>query len=145
MNGHDHVVFSKGTDEWETPRDLFDALDAEFHFTLDACATTENHKCGRYYTPEDNGLSKDWSGECVWVNPPYSKIGAWVEKCYREGTKDNTIVVALIPSRTDTKYFHKFILHRCEIRFIRGRLKFNNAQNPAPFPSMIVIFRGAEV
>lgn len=143
MNSPDHALFSRSSDEWETPQQLFDSLDAEFHFTLDACATDKNHKCDRYYTIEDNGLSKDWSGECVWVNPPYSKISAWVEKCYREGIKDNTIVVMLIPSRTDTKYFHRFILHRSELRFVRGRVRFNNADN-APFPSMIVIFRGAE-
>ena len=89
----------------------------------------------------------DWSvlgGGCrVFCNPPYSKIAKWVEKCYREGTKDNTLVVLLIPSRTDTKYFHDFIYQRAEVRFIRGRLKFGESSNCAPFPSMVVIFRGA--
>ena len=80
----------------------------------------------------------------MFCNPPYSEIGAWVEKAYREGTKDGTLVVLLIPARTDTRYFHDFILHRSEIRFIRGRLKFGNQKNSAPFPSMIVIFRGAK-
>ena len=93
-------------------------------------------------------------GGCrVFVNPPYSRIAEWTEKCYREGCKDNTLVVMLIPSRTDqirtkgftlkgTKYFHNFILHRAEIRFIKGRLKFGDSTNAAPFPSMLVIFRG---
>lgn len=143
MISSNSALFSSNSDEWETPQDLFDKLNDEFHFTLDACATTENHKCQRYYTKETNGLSKDWQGECVWVNPPYSKISAWTEKCYREGAKDNTIVVMLIPSRTDTKYFHNYIYHRAEIRFIKGRLKFSN-KGSAPFPSMVVIFRGAE-
>ena len=78
----------------------------------------------------------------MFCNPPYSEIGKWVEKCYREGCKDNTLVVLLIPSRTDTKYFHNFIYQRAEIRFVKGRLRFNGSDN-APFPSMVVIFRGA--
>ena len=82
-------------------------------------------------------------GDRVFCNPPYSEVGKWVEKCYREGTKDNTLVVLLIPSRTDTKYFHDFIYQRAEIRFIRGRLKFGESSNYAPFPSMVAIFRGA--
>lgn len=77
-------------------------------------------------------------------NPPYGRaITDWVEKAYREGTKDNTIVVMLIPARTDTRYFHDFIQHRSEIRFVKGRLKFGNSKQAAPFPSMVVIFRGA--
>ena len=85
-------------------------------------------------------------GHRVFCNPPYGRaIGEWVEKAYREGTKDGTIVVMLIPARTDTKYFHDFILHRSEIRFISGRLKFGEAAQSAPFPSMLVIFRGAKM
>ena len=83
-------------------------------------------------------------GETVFCNPPYSKISAWVEKAYMESLKDNTIVVMLIPARTDTRYFHDFIYHRSEVRFIRGRLKFGDAKNNAPFPSMVVIFRSAK-
>ena len=79
----------------------------------------------------------------MFCNPPYSKIAKWTEKCYREGCKDNTVVVLLIPSRTDTKYFHHFIYNREEIRFIKGRLRFGDSENSAPFPSMVVIFRGA--
>lgn len=79
----------------------------------------------------------------MFCNPPYSEIGRWVEKAFYEGQKDNTTVVLLIPSRTDTRYFHNFIYGRSEIRFIKGRLKFGQAKNNAPFPSMIVIFRGA--
>ena len=92
----------------------------------------------------------DWpkigGGYRVFCNPPYGRdIGKWVEKCYREGSKDNTLVVMLIPARTDTSYFHDYILHRSEIRFISGRLKFGNQQNSAPFPSMLVIYRGPKV
>lgn len=116
----------------------------KFHFNLDPCADEQNHKCEKYFTKEDNGLSKDWGGYRVFCNPPYGRaITDWVEKAYREGTKDNTIVVMLIPARTDTRYFHDFIQHRSEIRFVKGRLKFGNSKQAAPFPSMVVIFRGA--
>lgn len=140
------VLFSSNTDDWATPQDLFDALDAEFHFTLDPCSSEQNHKCDRYFTKEDNGLLHDWGGESVFCNPPYGKeMYKWVEKCYFEGRKEHTTVVLLIPARTDTKYFHDFIIHRTEIRFIKGRLKFGNSKNAAPFPSMLVIFRDAKV
>lgn len=137
------TLFSSSSDEWSTPEETFQALDTEFHFTLDPCATDQNHKCALYYTQKENGLLQNWGGQNVFCNPPYSQIGAWVEKAYREASKDHTLVVLLIPSRTDTKYFHDFIYQRSEIRFVRGRLKFGEAIHNAPFPSMIVIFRGA--
>lgn len=138
-----NILFSSKSDEWSTPQELFDRLDNEFHFTLDPCATDENHKCSMYYTKEQNGLAQDWEHQIVFCNPPYSRIAEWTEKCYREGCKDKTTVVMLIPSRTDTRYFHNFILNRAEIRFVKGRLKFGDSTGNAPFPSMIVIFRGA--
>ena len=138
------VLFSSKSDEWATPQELYDLLDAEFHFTLDAAATDENHKCEQYYTASQDGLRQDWGGEHVFLNPPYSDIARWVEKAYREGCKDNTVVVMLIPARTDTRYFHNYILHRSEVRFIKGRVKFGDSKTGAPFPSMVVIFRGAE-
>lgn len=136
-------LFSSATDEWATPQRLFDDLDAEFHFTLDACATDANAKCERYYTREDDGLVQDWSGEVVWCNPPYGKvIGQWMRKCSEEAKKPNTTIVALLPSRTDTRWFHDFIYNKVkEIRFIKGRLKFNDCKQSAPFPSMIVIWQ----
>lgn len=139
------VLFSKNSDEYATPTEVFEELDAEFHFTLDPCATDENAKCMTYFTKEDDGLSKTWGGHRVFCNPPYSQIGKWVEKCYSESLKPGTIVVLLIPARTDTKYFHDYIYHRSEIRFIKGRLKFNEHTENAPFPSMTVIFRAAKV
>lgn len=139
------VMFSNKSDEWTTPQVLFDELNIEFNFTLDPCSTDDNHKTLNYYTIKDNGLLKDWSGNRVFVNPPYSNIKEWVKKSFYEGHKDNTLVVLLIPSRTDTKYFHDYILNRAEIRFIKGRLKFGNSNTSAPFPSMLVIFRGAKM
>jgi len=134
--------FTSKSDEWATPQDLYDSLDAEFHFNLDPCSNDINCKCEKHFTPEQDGLKQNWGGCRVFCNPPYSRIAEWTEKCYREGCKDNTLVVLLIPARTDTKYFHNFIKDRAEIRFIKGRLKFGDSTNSAPFPSMVVIFRG---
>lgn len=136
------VLFSRKTDEWETPKDLYQTLDAEFRFSLDPCSTDINAKCENHYTAKDNGLAKNWGGQRVFCNPPYSKVREWVQKCYEEAKKPGTVVVALLPSRTDTRWFHDYILDRAEIRFIRGRLKFSGAQYNAPFPSIIVIWRG---
>lgn len=135
-------LFSSSTDDWATPQNFFDQLDAEFHFTLDPCATDENAKCPKYYTHRENGLLQNWGGDRVFCNPPYGReIYAWVKKCYEESRKPATTVVALIPARTDTRYFHEFIYGKAaEIRFVRGRLKFGTASNPAPFPSMVVVF-----
>ena len=84
-------------------------------------------------------------GQIVFCNPPYGRpISGWIRKCWQEGQKPGTVVVALVPARTDTKWFHNYIWHKAEIRFIKGRLKFGNAKNTAPFPSMIAIWRGAE-
>lgn len=138
------ALFSSNSDEWATPQEIFDLLNREFCFNLDPCATSENHKCERYFTKEDDGLSKNWGGCSVFCNPPYSEISKWVEKAFYETRQEKTIVVLLIPSRTDTRYFHDFIYQRSEIRFVRGRLKFNSSVNSAPFPSMVVVFRGAK-
>lgn len=134
-------LFSSKSDEWTTPQEIFEDLNKEFKFNLDPCATEENHKCERFFTQKDNGLSKNWGGCRVFCNPPYSKISAWVKKAWSESTKENTLVVLLIPARTDTKYFHEYINNRSEVRFIKGRLKFGESKNSAPFPSMVVIFR----
>lgn len=139
------TLFSSKKMDWATPQDFFDQLNSEFHFTLDPCASDENHKCEKYYTKEQDGLSFSWGGHSVFCNPPYGRsIGVWVEKCYIESQKPNTTIVLLIPARTDTKYFHDYIYEKenVEIRFVKGRLKFGDGTNPAPFPSMVVIFRG---
>ncbi len=143
------VLLSSGKDDWETPQEFFAKLDREFQFTLDPCANDNNHKCNRYYTELDDGLSKSWGGETVFCNPPYSaarkgKPGQadWIKKCYDESKKPGTTVVMLIPARTDTAAFHKYIYGKAEIRFVRGRLKFVGAKYSAPFPSMVVVYRG---
>lgn len=139
------VMFSSKTDQWATPQDFFDKLNDEFNFTLDPCADESNHKCDLYYTKEQNGLIQKWGGQRVFCNPPYGReIGKWVQKCFEESKNKNTICVMLIPARTDTRWFHDYIYQKpnVEIRFVRGRLKFGDSNNSAPFPSMVVIFKG---
>ena len=135
------VMFSSQTDEWATPWDLFNKLDDTFHFTLDPCADESNHKCDLYYTKEQDGLKQSWAGHSVFVNPPYGReIGKWVAYSYEQSKVANTVVVMLLPARTDTKWFHDYIYYNAEIEFIRGRIKFGNSKNSAPFPSMVVVF-----
>lgn len=137
------LMFSSKTDLWATPQWFFDELNTEFHFSLDPCADEFNHKCEKYFTKEQNGLSQNWAGETVFCNPPYGReIPMWVKKCFEEVCFGSCpCAVMLIPARTDTQWFHKYIYGKAEIRFIKGRLKFGNSKNSAPFPSMVVVFR----
>jgi len=137
-------LFTSNSEEWETPQLLFDELNEEFNFTWDVCATKENSKCGdNFWSKTISGLTNDW-GEVNWMNPPYGRdIGIWVRKAYMHAKRDQQTTVALLPARTDTKWFHDYIYKKknVEIRFLKGRLKFSNSKNSAPFPSMIVIYR----
>lgn len=137
------ALFTSNTAEWATPQAFFDELNKEFAFTLDPCATAENAKCARFFTKEQNGLAQSWRGERVFCNPPYGReIRKWVEKAYDEISGGGcSLVVMLIPARTDTSYFHDYIYGRHEVRFLRGRLHFNESKAGAPFPSMVVIFK----
>lgn len=140
-----NVMYSSKSDDWATPQDFFDELNKEFDFTLDPCADDKNHKCEKYFTKEQDGLSKSWgSNERIFCNPPYGKeIGSWVRRCYLVNRLQGNLIVMLLPARTDTRWFHDYIYKKesVEIRFLRGRLKFGNCKNPAPFPSMVVIYR----
>lgn len=111
--------------EWSTPRSFFDKVNAEFKLNLDVCASALNAKTRRYYTKADDGLSKPWKGR-VWCNPPYGDgIAAWVQRCHREVTNGNAkVVVALVPARTDTSWFHDHVIPYAEVRFVRARIKF---------------------
>lgn len=144
-------VFSSYSEHWETPRWLFNKLHREFSFTVDVCASAENATCPRFYTKADDGLSQDWQGVC-WMNPPYGRvIGQWMRKAFLSAVQGAT-VVCLVPSRTDTGWWHNYAMQASEIRFIKGRLKFINRMLPsyredgqmkvssAPFPSAVVIF-----
>lgn len=132
-------LFTSNTDMWETPKEFFDKLDREFCFETDVCANGKNTKCLHFYTKEEDGLSKEWTGTC-WMNPPYGReIGKWVKKAHDSALAGAT-VVCLLPARTDTRWFHDHIYGIAEIRFVKGRLRFNDA-GPAPFPSMVVVFK----
>ena len=136
------VLYSSKEEKWATPQDFFDKLNDEFHFTLDAAASPDNAKCPVYFTEEQDGLAQSWEGHTVWCNPPYCrKTGAWVKKAYEEHQRTGCTVVMLLPSRTDVRWFHDYILGKAEIRFIKGRLKFGENKNSAPFPSIVVIYR----
>lgn len=136
--------FSSASGDWATPQDFFDKLNEEFHFTLDPCADDLNHKCEKYYTKEQDGLKQDWSEETVFCNPPYGRgVGEWVKKCFTEVYSEKCkCAVMLLPARTDTRWFHDYIYNKAEVRFVKGRLKFGDQSQPAPFPSMVIIFRG---
>lgn len=137
------VMFSSEDMTWATPPDFFNRLDKEFNFTLDPCCVPETAKCDTYFTPKDDGLKQSWRGYTVFMNPPYGRaIGNWLKKAYEESLNQNTKVVCLIPSRTDTKYWHDYCMKASEIRFVKGRLKFGDSKNSAPFPSAIVVFNG---
>ena len=134
------VHFSSATDMWATPQAFFDRLDAVHGFTLDACASIENAKCKTYFTQEQDGLKQPWNG-IVWMNQPYGRgIGEWMRKAY-ESSQNGATVVCLVPARTDTAWWHNYAV-KGEIDFIRGRLKFGDAKNSAPFPSAVVTFKG---
>jgi phage N-6-adenine-methyltransferase len=142
-----HPIFTSDEEKYETPRWLFDLLDAEFHFTLDVCATAESAKCDRFFSPEVNGLLQNWQGAC-WMNPPYGKgLGQWLKKAW-QASREGATVVGLVPARTDTRWFHGYVLGKAEIRFVEGRLIFNGftqarseKPNYAPFPSLVLIYR----
>ena len=136
----ENVHFSSKTDLWATPQEFFDKYDKIFNFEVDVCANKENAKCGKFFTQEDDGLSQEWEGVC-WMNPPYGRdIGKWMKKAY-ESSLGGATVVCLVPSRTDTKWWHDYSM-KGEIEFIKGRLKFGGSKNSAPFPSAVVVFKG---
>jgi site-specific DNA-methyltransferase (adenine-specific) len=155
MNGKDTACFSRASDEWSTPQWLFDLLDREFHFDVDAAANDDNKKCLFLFDVGCDTLVRPWfedgeleqelnelgqqAAKVFWFNPPYSKISAFMKKAYEESLK-GAVVVCLIPCRTDTRYWHDYVMKAQEIRFVKGRLKFGDSKTGAPFPSVIVIF-----
>lgn len=161
------TLFSSATDLWATPQDFYDRLNDEFSFTLDPCTDGTNAKCAKFFTKEDDGLSQEWAPHTTFMNPPYRKpehpckpnckkktcqkrgyhndeyiagTGDWVKKAYEEAQKGAT-VVALIPARTDTEFWHNYVMKAAEIRLVKGRLSFGEGTDSAPFPSAVVIFR----
>lgn len=143
MLEHDRkVLFSRKSDEWATPQHIYNKLNYQYNFTLDPASDGINAKCNKFYTAQQDGLVQSWNGETVFVNPPYSKTYDWVRKAYHEAFSGTTSVL-LVPARMDSKWVHEFCLDPfvCKsLTFIRGRLKFGNSKNSAPFPSMIIEF-----
>lgn len=142
------VHFMSETNEWATPDALFAEIAETWGpFTLDPCAAVGNAKCERFYTPDDDGLRQSWQGETVFMNPPYGRqIGKWIEKAYHEVHRNNgipTTVVCLIPARTDTAYWHDYVMKADEICLIRGRVHFGRSKAGAPFPSCVVVFESS--
>jgi len=134
-------LYSCRTDDWPTPQAFFDQLNREFKFTLDPCASAENAKCRWFFTREDDGLKQNWRSHRVFCNPPYGKtMRDWARKCY-EASQGGALVALLAHARTDTRWFHDWVYGKAdEIRFVRGRLKFGDGSQSAPFPSLIAIF-----
>lgn len=136
--------FSSDRMDWETPWDFFNIQSAKYGpFDLDVCAIQKNTKCAKFYSPDDNSLTKNWFGKC-WMNPPYGReIVKWVAKAVSETqNKHADCVVCLLPSRTDTSWWHDYVIENAvEVNFIRGRIKFEGAKNSAPFPSAVVVFK----
>jgi site-specific DNA-methyltransferase (adenine-specific) len=145
-----NVHFKSSDREWETPEAIFQPLKKEFNILVDVCANAENTKCKAYFDRKINGLTANWGNAikltgskntACWMNPPYGRgIDSWIKKAHDEALKGVT-TVALIPARTDTSWFHNYIHNKQEVRFLKGRIKFVDAESSAPFPSMIVIFR----
>lgn len=132
-------------EDWETPQPLFDKLNAEFHFSLDAAATADNAKCASYFHPEMDGLGNPWNRHTVWLNPPYGylNLSKWMAKAYRESLNGAT-VVCLVPAHTGQPWWHDWVIDKAsEIRWIKGKIKFVGAASCAPFPSCIVIYRAS--
>lgn len=134
-------LFSSRSEEWPTPPDFFAQLHAEFSFTLDPCATRKNAKCRKFFTKEANGLERSWDSETVFCNPPYGKhMREWARKCY-EASRHGATVVLLAHARTDTRWFHEWVYRKAELRFVKGRLKFGDGRQSAPFPSLVAVYR----
>jgi len=134
------VLYSSKSDLWGTPFPFFKKLDEEFNFELDVCAIAENTKCEKYFTPDQDGLQQEWNGIC-WMNPPYGKtIGAWMKKAY-ESSLVGATVVCLIPARTDTNWFHDWVVDKAEVRYVRQRITFTGGDYQAPFASLVIVYR----
>jgi len=133
-------MMSSASDNWATPQDFFDAQNAKYGpFDIDVCADASNAKCPVFFTKEQNGLLQEWKGKC-WMNPPYGRgIKFWMKKAY-EASQQGATVVCLVPSRTDTGWWHDYAM-KGEITFVRGRLQFGNSNDNAPFPSALVVFK----
>lgn len=132
--------FDTGKQTWKTPDIIFLPLDSEFSFETDLACDEENKLCPIGFTEQDESLSKEWVG-VNWLNPPFGKVKLWVKKAYEETRKDGTIIVMLIFSKTNTVWWHDYVMRAKEVRLIKGRPKFKGAKHGLPFPLSIVVFQ----
>lgn len=139
------TLFSSRTEEWPTPQSFFAELHREFGFSLDPCATRQNAKCPNYFTKAQDELTQNWGSHIVFCNPPYGRgMAQWARKCW-ESAEAGATVVLLAHARTDTRWFHDWVYNKAtEIRFVKGRLKFGDSKNSAPFPSLVAVYRATQ-
>jgi len=137
-----NALYSSRSEEWPTPQAFFEELNREFRFTLDPCATRTNAKCRTFFTKRQNGLGRNWGRHRVFCNPPYGRdMRQWARKCF-EASHQGALVVLLAHARTDTRWFHEWVYGKAsEIRFVKGRLRFGDGTQSAPFPSLVAVFR----
>jgi len=138
--------FNSKKQDWITPNNIYFLLDQEFKFDIDLAADENNSKCGVFFDEKKDAMSQSWAG-IGWLNPPYGNYGKhslqkWVKKSYDESRRLDCVVVMLIPSRTNTKWWHNYAMESSEIRFLNKRLSFGGSSNKAPFPSAIIVFSG---
>ena len=138
-------MYSSEKHDWETPADFFEGLNRRYKFQIDLAANSKNAKLDTYYSEKDDALSKDWN-LTSWLNPPYGRaIGNWIQRAHLQSKLHFSTIVVLMPARTDTLYFHDYVMKAKKIFFVRGRLTFVGAPSPAPFPSMVVEFSGKDM
>lgn len=138
--GNFGTKFISNKQDYETPMEIFEPLNKEFNFAVDVCATNENKKCESYFNEAQDGLKQNWMGVC-WMNPPFKNVSKWIEKAYRE-SRNGATVVCLVASKTNTNWWHNYVMNADEIRYIKGRPKFIGCKHGLPLPLSIVIFRG---
>lgn len=138
------VVHSSIKHDWATPRSFFAEVSKEFRFHVDVCADVDNSCCDSFWDVELDGLSQNWGAMTCWMNPPFGPgIGKWVKKAY-ESSQAGATVVALLPARTDTRWWHAYVMQSTEVRFIKGRMRFSGAKINAPFPCCLVVFSSVQ-
>ena len=140
-----NTMMSSKKMDWQTPKRFFENLNKEFNFTLDPATDGTNALCPKFFTEAQDGLAQSWKAEVSYVNPPYGRaLKNSMKKAYEETKDANTTVVMLIPARTDTNYWHDYVMQASEVRFVRGRIKFGGGEtdDPAPFPSVVLVGRG---
>ena len=137
-------LYSSNSENWETPQKLYDDLNKEFSFEFDLCASHDNKKHYKFYSKQDNSLAQTWD-KTSWLNPPYGRgIDKWVEKAYKDSNKYGNTIVCLLPVRSDTKWWHNYVMKSAELRLLNKRLSFEKTgyNNKAPFPACVVVFNG---